>query len=165
MIITLNHCKIFGQSFVSFSAGDPHASERIGPSCSRTQAGISISEMTAALQGAELNQVNTLQEKVRPLITRYHGRECLFDWMRLQVEEALYQNKEVTPYPEFIKEQVSRGRLKLGPGREHTRTYLKTYNKGSPRPPLQYYQKVAKKDKVEELFSPADLQKFNQIIQ
>lgn len=150
---------------VSLSAGDPHASERIGPSCSRTQAGISISELTAALRGAELNQLNTLQEKVRPLITRYHGRECLFDWMRLQVEEALYQNKEVIPYPEFVKEQMRHGRLELGAGREHTRAYLEAYNKGNPHPPLQYYQKVAKKDKVEELFSPEDLQKFNQIIQ
>jgi len=147
------------------SAGDPHASERIGPSCSRTQTGVSISELIAALHGAKLDQLNTLQEKIRPLVARYHGRECLFDWMRLQIDEAVYQNKEVTPYPEFIKQLMRHGRLELGAGREHTKAYLKAYNEGHPCPPLQYYQKVAKKDNVEELFKPDDLQKFKKIVE
>ena len=149
----------------SILAGDPHASERIGPSCSRTQTGVSISELIAALHGAKLDQLNTLQEKVRPLIARYHGRGCLFDWMWLQIGEAVYQNKEVTPYPEFIKQQVKDGRLELGAGREHTKAYLKSYNEGNPCPPLQYYQKVAKKDNVDKMFKPDDLQKFKKIVE
>ena len=35
--------------------GDPHASERIGPSCSRTQAAISLAQLMAALKGADIN--------------------------------------------------------------------------------------------------------------
>ena len=44
--------------------GDPHASERIGPSCSRTQTGISLGQLVAALKGAELQQLGDLQEQV-----------------------------------------------------------------------------------------------------
>ena len=32
--------------------GDPHASERIGPSCSRTQLAVSMSQLVAAARGA-----------------------------------------------------------------------------------------------------------------
>ena len=74
-------------------SGDPHASERIGPSCSRAQAAITLAQIMAALYGAKEDQVEELQEKLRPLITRYHGREALFDWMLLQIQEAIYQNK------------------------------------------------------------------------
>lgn len=110
-------------------------------------------------------QFRLLVLQVRPLITRYHGRECLFDWMRLQVEEAVYQNRDVTPYPEFIKEWLREGRLELTEAREHTRAYIKSYNEGRPHPPLQYYKKVAAKDKVDEILTPANLEKFNQIVQ
>lgn len=44
--------------------------------------------------------------QVRPLVKRYHGREVLFDWMGLQIEQAVYLNEDVTPYPEFIKKLV-----------------------------------------------------------
>jgi len=114
-------------------------------SCFWTQTGVSISELIAALHGAMLDQLNTLKEKIRPLVARYHGQECLLEWMWLQIDEAVYQNKEVTPYLEFIKQLVRQGRLELGAGREHTKAYLKAYNEGNPCPPLQYYQKVAKK--------------------
>ena len=99
------------------------------------------------------------------MILRYHGRECLFDWMCLQLEEAIYLNQEVTPYPEYIKKQVHSGKLELGSSRQHTRDYLEAYNRGDAHPPVQYYKKVAAKDKAEDLFSPADLQKFKIIIQ
>lgn len=85
--------------------------------------------------------------------------------MRLQVEEAVYQNRDVTPYPEFIKEWLREGRLELTEAREHTRAYIKSYNEGRPHPPLQYYKKVAAKDKVDEILTPANLEKFNQIVQ
>ena len=47
-----------------------------------------------------------LQEKTRPLILRYHGRENLFDWMAQQVSEAVFQNRDVTPYPDFLRQRL-----------------------------------------------------------
>lgn len=73
--------------------GDPHASERIGPSCSRTQAGVSLAQLVAALKGADMDMLLQLQEKLRPMIARYHGRELLFDWMLLQIKQAIFQDK------------------------------------------------------------------------
>ncbi len=70
--------------------GDPHASERIGPSCSRTQAAITLGQIMAALHGADQTALEDLQEKLRPLVNRYHGRETLFDWMLLQIKETVY---------------------------------------------------------------------------
>lgn len=84
--------------------------------------------------------------------------------MLLQVEETIYQNKEVTPYPEFIKQQIRKGRLELNQAREHTRDYLCSYNKGNPHPPTHYYQKVAAKDKLESMFSPQQLQEFQTLL-
>ena len=52
-----------------------------------------------------------LQEKTRPLIRRYHGREPLFDWMAQQISEAVYQNKEVTPYPVFLQQKMTEGKV------------------------------------------------------
>lgn len=144
--------------------GDPHASERIGPSCSRTQMGITLSELFAAQKGAELKQIGAMQEKLAPMITRYHGREFLFQWMKLQIEEAIYKNKDVTPYPEYLKEEIRAGRLVLNASREHTRAYLQAYNDGNPHPPIHYFRKVAKKDKVEEIFQAQDLEKFQKIV-
>lgn len=145
-------------------SGDPHASERIGPSCSRSQIGISLTELVAALRGAEVEQVNAMHEKLRHLVKRYHGREVLFDWMKLQVEEAVYKNTEVTPYPEYIKALMRDGHFELKDSRQHTRAYLDSYNRGLPHPPVQYYQKVAKKDKVEEILSGEDLATFKKIV-
>ena len=34
-----------------------------------------------------------LQEKLRPMIARYHGRELLFDWMLLQIKQAVFEDK------------------------------------------------------------------------
>ena len=53
------------------------------------------------------------QERTRPLILRYHGRECLFDWMKQQVEEAIYHNRDVSPYPEFLKQQIKQGKVSM----------------------------------------------------
>lgn len=52
-----------------------------------------------------------MQENTRPLILRYHGRELLFDWMAQQVSEAIYQNRDVTPYPDFIQQRVEGGKV------------------------------------------------------
>lgn len=75
--------------------GDPHASERIGPSCSRTQTAITLSQLVAAANGATLEQVNEVQEACRPLIVRYHGRVALFDWMFLQIQETVFKKRYV----------------------------------------------------------------------
>lgn len=85
--------------------------------------------------------------------------------MKLQVDEAVYKNADVTPYPEYIKALIREGAFELGENRQHTRAYLDTYNQGTPRPPLQYYQKVAKKDKVDEILSGENLATFKNLVQ
>lgn len=147
------------------ATGDPHASERIGPSCSRTQIGISTAELVAALKGVELEQISAMHEKTRTVIQRYHGREVLFDWMNLQVDEAVYKNANVTPYPEYIKALMRSGVFELTGAREHTRAYLDSYNRGIPHPPIHYYRKVAKKDKVEDLLTGEEMTTFQKIIE
>lgn len=52
-----------------------------------------------------------MQENTRPLILRYHGRELLFDWMAQQVSQAIYQNRDVTSYPEFLEQRLADGRV------------------------------------------------------
>lgn len=62
--------------------GDPHASERIGPSCSRTQAGITLAGLMAACKGANLEQINVLQEATRGAVLRFaHYLKCHIVWM------------------------------------------------------------------------------------
>ena len=51
--------------------GDPHASERIGPSCSRSQGAITLAGLVAAVKGANLEQINILQEACRAAIVRF----------------------------------------------------------------------------------------------
>lgn len=165
MISSLYDLTYFYVLLIFFSPGDPHASERIGPSCSRTQVGITIAQLVASLNGAELAQITDMQEKLLPLVKRYHGRVALFQWMKLQIEEAVYKKQDVTPYPEFVKTLIRDNALELTDTRAHTKEYLLSYNRGLPHPPVQYYQKVAKKDKVEELFSGEDLKNFKRIIQ
>ena len=41
--------------------GDPHASERIGPSCSRTQIGVSACQLVAAVRGAHSEDLSLIQ--------------------------------------------------------------------------------------------------------
>ena len=60
---------------------------------------------------ALLIKVDLFQESTRPLILRYHGREILFDWMAQQLSEAIYQNRDVTPYPDFLKQRLSDGKV------------------------------------------------------
>ena len=145
--------------------GDPHASERIGPSCSRTQIGICTAELMAALKGAELKQINCMHEQTRVVIRRYHGREVLFDWMKLQVKEAVYGKANVTPYPEYIKALVKSKEFELTGAREHTKAYLDSYEQGLAHPPVHYYRKVAKKDRVEDILSREDVTIFKKIIE
>lgn len=119
----------------------------------------------AALQGAEQSSLSSLHEKLRPLVKRYHGREVLFDWMKLQIDEAVYKNVDVTPYPEYIKSLMKDGAFELGESRQHSREYLESYNRGLAHPPLQYYQKVAKKDKVDEILTGENLATFKKMVE
>lgn len=145
--------------------GDPHASERIGPSCSRAQIGITVVELIAAIKGAELDQVNALHKAARTMVKRYHGREILFDWMELQVEEAVYKKTVVTPYPEYIKALIREGKLVLLDSREHTKAYLRSYNSGLAHPPVQYYRKVGKKDDVQKILNGEQLAIFKKVVE
>ena len=74
-------------------SGDPHASERIGPSCSRTQNAITLAQLMAAMYGVDQSSIAKLQEKLRPMVNKYHGRETLFDWMFLQITEVVFEKK------------------------------------------------------------------------
>ena len=74
-------------------SGDPHASERIGPSCSRTQCAITLAELVAGLHGAGVAQLTQMQEQLLPLVTRYHGRQALFQWMLTQIQDTVFSNK------------------------------------------------------------------------
>lgn len=160
-------CSVWSALDVTFnsSSGDPHASERIGPSCSRTQLGITIAELTVAFKGAELDGVTAIQEAARRAVKRYHGREVLFDWMKLQVEEAVYNKTEVTPYPEYIKTLIRDKKLVLQESQEHTRAYLESYNRGLAHPPIQYYRKVGKKDNVQQILEAEQLAVFTKMVE
>ena len=103
--------------------------------------------------------------------------------MSLQIKEAVYQNRDVTPYPVFLQQRVAEGKvrdshlppplihtlslslqLELGAGREHTQDYLQSYTSGKPHPPVHYYRKVAGKDDPSQLLTGKDLADFNQLI-
>ena len=43
------------------TAGDPHASERIGPSCSRIQLAVTLSQLVAAARGAGTADLSLIQ--------------------------------------------------------------------------------------------------------
>ena len=65
--------------------GDPHASERIGPSCAKFQTTVTVCELAAAALGANQDQLAMLQGSFAPSMERYHGRSGLFQWMFRQV--------------------------------------------------------------------------------
>ena len=124
-----------------------------------------MAELTVALKGAELEGVTAIQEAARRVVKRYHGREVLFDWMKLQVEEAVYNKAEVTPYPEYIKALIRDNNLVLQESREHTKAYLESYNRGLAHPPKQYYRKVGKKDNVQEILEGEQLAIFTKMVE
>ena len=124
-----------------------------------------MAELTVALKGAELDGVTAIQEAARRVVKRYHGREVLFDWMKLQVEEAVYNKAEVTPYPEYIKALIRDNKLVLEESREHTKAYVESYNRGLAHPPIQYYRKVGKKDNVQEILEGEQLAIFTKMVE
>jgi hypothetical protein len=70
----------------------------------------------------------------------------------------------VTPYPEYIKKLMASDKLKLDDiSQRHTRDYLQYYNANQAKPPLEYYKKVAVKDKIDELLQGEDLETFRML--
>jgi len=134
------------------TSGDPHASERIGGSCSQTQMAITAVQVFAALRGASVEGVRVIQDAFAPLIERYHGRITLFRWMFNQVKQTVFDQTFVTPYPEFIRQEIAAGRLSVDEDeRAHSRTYLSSWERGEPVPPIQYYRKLAAKEDMKSV--------------
>lgn len=127
--------------------GDPHASERIGASCAAVQLAITLAQLAALNRGATLDQVKMIQDDMRKLIVRYHGRVVLFEWMYDQIKKIV-NKKEVLPYPQFILEQVELKMMDLNKSnRKHTQKYLDSYKKdGDAYPSIEYYKKVIGKE-------------------
>ena len=50
-------------------AGDPHASERIGPSCSRTQMAITVAQLVASSLGAQSSDLTLIQVHNSPSLS------------------------------------------------------------------------------------------------
>ncbi len=82
----------------------------------------------------------------------------------MQIEEAFFNDRDVTPYPEYIKALHRSNQFELSDARQHTKEYLQNYNSGSAGPPVHYYHKVSKKDKIDNLLRGKDLEKFKAII-
>eukprot|EP00051_Salpingoeca_urceolata_P027645 m.482538 g.482538 ORF g.482538 m.482538 type:complete len:296 (+) comp22570_c0_seq1:73-960(+) len=141
--------------------GDPHASERIGPSCAKAQGAISAAQVAAVRHGATAAQVQQIQAACEEIIRRYHGRVQLFEWMHHQIQMVVFEDREPESYPQFLQGLVHANKLDLtADNREHTRKYLETFVQGAPRPPTEFFCKVKAKDDVATLFHGPELQRF-----
>ena len=82
--------------------------------------------------------------------------------MLLQIQRAVYEQREAPPYPEFVlaairmgeidPKEISRKRMR------HTRAFLQNWVTDDPQPPLEYFKKVSSKDKNGVL--PEDVQQW-----
>ena len=84
--------------------------------------------------------------------------------MRQQIEDAIYKQQDVIPYPEFVKRSFLSGKMELSNNRQHTREYLQSYNTGNARPPVHYYRKVGAKDDVKNLLTEEDYKKYQECV-
>eukprot|EP00037_Helgoeca_nana_P014635 m.136710 g.136710 ORF g.136710 m.136710 type:complete len:299 (-) comp22642_c0_seq2:57-953(-) len=132
-------------------SGDPHASERIGDSCSCAQTFITAVELVAVRNGADTAGLKAIQDACRPLIDRYHGRHGLFEYMFEQiVTVALDKTRAEVPYGAFLKMLPAEPATDAN---EHTRLYLASYERGNPTPPIHYFKKVVAKEGIPEFIS------------
>ena len=100
-------------------------------------------QLTALALGAPMKELQRMQASMRTIVTRYHGRIALFEWMFLQIEQAVF-GAPATPYAEFI---VKRGYYCTEPAwQQHTRDFLKSTAMGRPAPPLAFYKKIRAKN-------------------
>ena len=143
-------------------SGDPHCSERVGPSCSSALLKVVYASLMAAARGASVEGVNKIFSVFSAINDSYHGRRVLMQYMQHQVVSAVFQLKEPKDYPDFIKEL----NLELIGNREHTKCYLESSPTNSKlQPPTQYFQKIQAKDKnINELLSAKDHQRFLQLV-
>mmetsp|Transcript_1196 Transcript_1196/g.2757 ORF Transcript_1196/g.2757 Transcript_1196/m.2757 type:complete len:750 (-) Transcript_1196:1630-3879(-) len=127
--------------------GDPHASEAIGASCTRFQGFISSSQIFSAIHGGGSKAIQIIQERARPILERYHGRNALYEWMQHQVQSVFVDFEEPMEYPTFIQTYfVETGVIDLeNPAQKHTASYLQSFFSGTPYPPPEYFEKLAKK--------------------
>lgn len=95
----------------------------------------------------------------------YRALENLISINILKSSSLFYFIRDVTPYPEYLKQLMRSNLFELNDKRDHTRSYLISYNEGNARPPIQYYRKVGAKDKVGDILSTDDLEGFYKIIQ
>lgn len=123
---------------------DPHQSERVGGSCAKTQLMITIAELHALKFGATPEQVKReIQDVFEPIIARYHGRLTMFEYMWHQIEQ-IWHHQTPLSYPAFVARQVCQGRLNIQhPERMHTRKFLASFYAGEPKPPIEYFRKLA----------------------
>eukprot|EP00035_Acanthoeca_spectabilis_P006067 m.120031 g.120031 ORF g.120031 m.120031 type:complete len:306 (+) comp13333_c0_seq2:2930-3847(+) len=124
--------------------GDPHASERIGDSCSCAQTFITAVELVAVRNGVDGDGLAKIQKAFRPLIDRYHGRSGLFEYMFRQiVSVSLEKSQNEVPYGAFLKSLPAEPKSDAN---EHTRLYMTSYDAGNPTPPLHFFRKVVAKE-------------------
>jgi hypothetical protein len=113
--------------------GDAHASERIGKTCARTQAAITVAELNAVNVGASIEQIAQIQGATEDVIKRYHGRLTLWKYMFEQIKAAV-ERYDVAPYPDYVAGVLETGELdgELS-GRSHTHAFLSAWREGCPR--------------------------------
>eukprot|EP00045_Choanoeca_perplexa_P011205 m.117649 g.117649 ORF g.117649 m.117649 type:complete len:264 (-) comp15548_c0_seq3:2866-3657(-) len=133
-------------------SGDPHASERIGDSCTLTQTIITTVQLIALKNGATEAQLSKIQERFSSTIERYHGRLVLFDYMFQQVLNVFHVAHGQSHHPEqsyadFTHQAVESGRIDLqADASAHTVQYLDSVRSGQAGPPKAYYEKQASKE-------------------
>ena len=145
-------------------SGDPHCSERVGPSCSSALLKVVYVSLVAAARGASMDGVSQIFTAFSPVNESYHGRVILMQYMQYQLKSAVFQLKEPQDYPEFVKETL--GGLELTGNREHTKCYFDSASKSSLlQPPKQYFRRVQEKDKnIADLLSAEDYQRFLKLV-
>ena len=126
---------------------DPHASERIGPSCSKFQGLITLSQLVAIRRGAGWEDVLRIQATSRPLVEKCHGRNGLHEWMLKQVAAACF-GAETVSYPAYLMDEAANGKIDMSTDdRGHARDYLTSVLAGNATPPDNYFRLVLSKDK------------------
>ena len=145
-------------------SGDPHCSERVGPSCSSALLKVVYVALVAAARGAAMDGVQQILSAFSPINEQYHGRIVLMLYMQHQIDSAVFQVKGPQDYPDFVKEKL--GGVELTGNREHTKCYFDSASKNSLlQPPSHYFRKVQNKDgDIADLLSAEDYQRFLKLV-
>ena len=147
-------------------SGDPHCSERVGPSCSSALFKLVYAALVAASRGASKEGVDQLFNAFSSVNEKYHGRIILMEYMQQQVNSEVFLLKQPEEYPEFVKARFAEREIEMIGNREHTNDYFSSATKVSMlRPPRQYFRKVQAKDKnIADLLSPEEYQRFLKLV-